>query len=558
MLNSNLRYLLIGLITLSSACQDPTLKADLILINAKIWTANPEQPTAEALAIAGDSIIAIGKNSEVKKFKSSGTEVRDLEGQFITPGFIDCHVHLMTGGRSLLSVDLRDADTPAEFTKRIAAYAQKLDSGTWILEGNWDHTRWGGALPEKEWIDRFTPNNPVAVYRLDGHMLLANSAALKFAGLAKNTPDVEGGEIIRHPDGSLTGVLKDNAMNLLTSQIPPMTAAQKQKIFQAAQTYFLSNGVTSVHDVDGLNNELESYSTAKALKSATELAIRLYALKPLSDWQGLTDLKHSNDKWLKVGGLKGFVDGSLGSHTAAFYDPYSDKPADKGFFINSKSDLYTWISQADRANLQLMVHAIGDSAIHVLLDIYEQIKAENGPKDRRLRIEHAQHIAPQDLNRFAELGVIASMQPYHAIDDGRWAEAVIGSERIKTTYAFRALLESKATVVFGSDWAVAPAAPLQGIYAAVTRRTLDGKHPTGWVPEQKITVEQALKAYTSAAAFAAYEEALKGSLEVGKLADFVVLSADLFKIDPTTIKDVKVLQTYVGGKKVFEHVNGMF
>lgn len=263
-------------------------------------------------------------------------------------------------------------------------------------------------------------------------------------------------------------------------------------------------------------------------------------------------MDRQDDNLLKRGGLKGFVDGSLGSHTAAFHRGYTDQPNDKGFFLNSAENLHEWISNADKNNFQVMVHAIGDSAIHSLLNVYEQIIAENGTKDRRLRIEHAQHLAPVDIPRFAKLGVIASMQPYHAIDDGRWAEEVIGAERIKTTYAFKSLIDANTKVAFGSDWPVAPAEPLQGIYAAVTRRTLDGKNPNGWVPEQKITVEQALIAYTKNAAYASHEEGIKGTLEVGKLADFVVFSEDLTTISPVKIKEVKILQTYLGGRKVYD------
>ena len=337
-------------------------------------------------------------------------------------------------------------------------------------------------------------------------------------------------------------------MDLVLAKIPTMTPSQQEQSFKAAMNYFLSNGVTSVHDVDSL----ESYAIAHKLKKAGTLKVRLYQIKPVYRWKELVAMDRKDDKWIKTGGLKGFVDGSLGSHTAAFHHHYSDKADDKGFFIFSTDDLYQWISAADKEQFQVMVHAIGDHAIHALLNIYERIIKENGPRDRRLRIEHAQHIAPEDIQRFAELGVIASMQPYHAIDDGRWAEEVIGAERIKTTYAFNSLLAADVTIAFGSDWAVAPASPLQGIYAATTRRTLDDKNPNGWVPEQKITVEQALKAYTKDAAYAAFEDDIKGTLEKGKLADFVLLSEDLRKIEPVKIREVEVLATYVGGKKVFE------
>ena len=540
---------LIIILATTLSCQDNTLKATKIITNANIWTGNPQQPNAQSIAIAGDTILAIGTNEAIQSFKSRATEVIDMNGQFITPGFIDSHVHLMMGGNALLSVELRDANTPEIFAQRIADYAKIIESGEWILEGNWDHTLWGGELPDKAWIDKFTENKPVAVYRLDGHMILANSAALKIAGIDRNTPDVKSGQIIKDEKGNPTGVLKGNAMNAVLDKIPPLSAARKENALKAAQKYLLANGVTSVHDVDSIG----TYAIAKKLHDAGNLNIRIYSINPIYRWKELVGVDRQDNHLLKRGGLKGFVDGSLGSHTAAFHRGYTDQPEDKGFFLNSTENLHEWIANADKNNFQVMVHAIGDSAIHSLLNVYEQIIIENGVKDRRLRIEHAQHIAPLDLQRFAELDIIASMQPYHAIDDGRWAEELIGAERIKTTYAFKSLLDANTIIAFGSDWPVAPAEPLQGIYAAVTRQTLDGKNPDGWVPEQKITVKQALIAYTKNAAYAAHEEAIKGTLEVGKLADFVVFSEDLMKIDPVAIKEVKVLETYMGGRKVYEH-----
>ena len=428
-------FFLFCLLSLFWACQNPTPKANLIITNANIWTGNDQQQYAQAMAIASDTIMAIGNQEEIHSFKGSKTEIVDANGKFITPGFIDSHVHLLTGGRSLLSVDLRDASTPEEFSKRITDFAKSQPKGEWILEGNWDHTLWGGELPRKEWVDDLTKDHPIALYRLDGHMVFANSAALEFAGIDKNTPEVEGGIIVRDDAGNPTGILKSNAMNILLDKIPPMPAEQKTKSFKAAMDYFLSNGVTSVHDVDST----ESYETARQFQANNELAVRVYSIKPIYKWQQLANAKRVDTKWVKQGGVKGFVDGSLGSHTAAFHHAYSDQADDKGFFTFDPKDLYQWISKADNANLHIMVHAIGDNAIHTLLNIFEQVIQENGKKDRRLRIEHAQHLATEDISRFADLSVIASMQPYHAIDDGRWAEEVIGPERIKSTYAFKSL-----------------------------------------------------------------------------------------------------------------------
>ena len=545
-------FIIVLLFSVCVSCAVEDVPVELIIHNANVWTANTDAPTAKAFSIREGKILAIGDDEDVLASKSSSTKTIDANGAFVVPGFIDSHVHLMTGGRSLLNVDLRNASSPEEFANKIKDFAKNIDPGDWILEGNWDHTLWGGELPHKDWIDAYTADVPVLVFRLDWHMALANTAALEYAGIDAQTPDVEGGSIGRDVDGKLTGLLKDNAMNLVLDKMPPMTDLQKGKYFEAAVNYFLSNGVTSVHDVDGMNKDFESYSTASKYRLEDKLNVRIYAATPLNEWKQLADAEYIDDHWLKAGCLKGFVDGSLGSHTAAFHDHYSDKEDDKGFFINSNEDLYHWISDVDKADLHVMVHAIGDSANHTLLDIFDRVAEENGPRDRRFRIEHAQHLSEIDIPRFASQGVIASMQPYHAIDDGRWAEDYIGSERAKFAYAINSIASSNGILAFGSDWAVAPASPILGIYAAATRQTLDGLNPEGWIPEQKIGVERALYAYTRDAAYASFDEKIKGTLEVGKLADFVFLSKDLMNIPLEEIKDVEVLKTFVGGKMLYQ------
>jgi hypothetical protein len=448
-------------------------------------------------------------------------------------------------------VQLRDAKTPAEFIRRIKAYALTLPAGAWITEGNWDHEQWGGELPRRDWIDSVTPNNPVWINRLDGHMGLANSAALRAAGVDASTADVAGGTIVRGADHAPTGILKDNAQSLIDRAVPDPTAEQVDRAVDAAMSYVASNGVTSVHNM-GTFADLTAFDRAH---KTGRMKTRIYAVVPLASWAQLRDTvkaRGRGDSWLHIGGLKGFVDGSLGSHTAAMLQPFTDAPNDTGLFVNTPEHLYEWTSGADKAGLQVIVHAIGDKAIRTQLDIYQRVEREDGPRDRRFRIEHLQHIAPADIPRVAPLGVIASMQPYHAIDDGRWAEKVIGHERAKTTYAFRSLLDAKVRLAFGSDWFVAPPTPVEGIYAAVTRRTLDDKNPGGWIPEQKITVEEALRAYTSNAAHAEFMEKEKGTLAKGMLADFVILDRDLTKVAPETIRDTKIVMTVVGGKPVFE------
>lgn len=539
-----------------AACSNPSSpEATLAIKGARVWTGDSTQAWAEAVAVQGDKIIAVGSTAEIDKLIGATTEVIVADGGMLVPGFIDTHVHFLDGGSTLASVQLRDAATPEEFTKRVADFARKVEPGEWITGGTWDHTNWGGELPNRAWIDSVTPDNPVWVMRLDGHMGVGNSLALRLAGVDAETPDIAGGEIVRDADGRPTGVLKDNAMDLVLEAMPELTDRQLDEFLEAAMHYVASNGVTSVHDMYDVTFEswrsLETYRRARA---SGRLITRIYAVTPLRDWEKLSNYVAGHgrgDEWLRIGGVKGLMDGSLGSHTAAFLEPYSDAPDDSGFLLAPLDEVRERIAGADAAELQLNVHAIGDKTIRDLLDIYYDVEKANGPRDRRFRIEHAQHIHPDDLPRFRIQNVIASMQPYHAIDDGRWAENVIGAERIKTTYAFRSLIDSGAHVAFGSDWFVAPASPLEGIYAAVTRRTIDGRNPDGWVPEQKISVQQALRAYTYEGAYAAFEEDIKGTLKPGMLADMVLLDLDLTAIEAPQIRDALVLKTIVGGRVVF-------
>ena len=538
--------------TLMISCTSNSKKAELIIQNAVIWTANPEQPYAEALAVKAGKILAVGSTDDIQQYAGSDTEITDADSGFIVPGFIDSHVHFIVGGKNLSSVQLRDASTPEEFIHRIAEYARTLKPGEWITGGDWDHKLWGGELPRKEWIDSVTKENPVLVNRLDGHMALVNSLTLSLEGINKETKSVEGGEIvIDDKTGDPTGIFLDNAyFRLLGNAMPADSEEQQESYMKAAMQYVVSHGVTSIHDMDGV----ESQKVFERLRDKGDMTVRVYSCSPLASWKLLQQkiiIEGTGDEWVKTGGLKGFVDGSLGSHTAAFFDPYSDAPEHNGFFVNTKEELYRWISGADSARLQVVVHAIGDSANSSLLDIYEQVTNENEPRDRRFRIEHAQHIATEDFRRFAVLNVIASVQPYHLIDDGRWAEKVIGAKRIKTTYPFRSYLDADVRIALGSDWFVAPPIPLMGIYAAVTRATLDSKNPDGWVPEQKIMVEEALRGYTIDAAYASFDEDIKGSLEPGKLADFVIIDLNLIEIEPERIRDAQVVMTFVGGRKVF-------
>ncbi len=525
--------------------------ASLAVIHARVWTGNAAHPWAEALAANGNTILAVGDTAAIQKFIAPRTRVLDARGGMVTPGFIDSHVHFLEGGLSLRSVQLRDVRTKEEFVARIKAFAATVAPGTWITGGDWDHQNWGGELPRKDWIDAATPKNPVWINRMDGHMSLANSVALAAAKVGKDTREVDGGAIVRDASGEPTGILKDNAKSLVDRAMPAPSAQMMDRALDVAMKYVAENGVTSVVHM-GTWSDLEVFRCAQ---KEGRLRTRIRAAVPLSTWERLAQTaarEDSGDDFLSIGCLKAFVDGSLGSHTAAFLEPFTDAPKDTGLLVNQPDDLYAWTSGATRAGLQVMVHAIGDRAIRLQLDIFDRVRNEQHPPDPRFRIEHAQHIAPSDLPRFAGIGVIASMQPYHAIDDGRWADKVIGPQRARTTYALRSLLDAHAGLAFGSDWDVAPPAPLEGIYAAVTRRTLDDRNPEGWVPQQKITVEEALRAYTSEAAYAEFAERRKGTLEVGKLADFVLLDRDLTRIPTPEIRHVRVLATVVGGETVYE------
>jgi len=525
--------------------------ADLIVINGSILADASVMTRFEALAVKGDTILAIGTRREIEKYQDKNTRVIDAGGKLVLPGFIDSHVHFLLGGIGLSGVILKNAKTKEEFISRIRDFAKTVKPGEWILEGNWDHQNWGGELPAREWIDQYTPDNPVFISRSDGHMALANTAALKAAGVNRNVKNIEGGSIQRSASGELTGIFRDNALSLISNHIPDYTADQYDRALDAAMKYVASNGVTSV---DHMGTIADIGVFQRALKEGM-LITRIYATAPIPDYkQILKKIKEigQDDRWLKAGGAKIFADGSLGSHTAAFTGPYTDDPSTSGLLMDEEKNMQAQILTADSAGLQVVVHAIGDRANHLVLNFFQEAIRKNGPRDRRFRIEHAQHLLPSDIRRFKELGVIASMQPWHLTDDGRWAEKSIGPERIKTTYCFRSLLDAGATLAFGSDWYVAPPVPLEGIQAAVTRQTLDGAYPGGWVPAEKITVQEALIAYTISAAYASFDEHRKGTLEPGKFADFVILDRDILSVPPETIKETKIIMTVVGGKVVYE------
>ncbi|HEU0006534.1 MAG TPA: amidohydrolase [Terriglobia bacterium] len=530
-------------------------QADLILTKAKFWTAAASLPSVEALAIKGNRIAAVGSEADVLKWRGAQTILLELPGRLVVPGFIDNHTHFLDGGFQLRGVDLRPARNEKDFAERLRQWAETLTAGQWITGGRWDHEAWPVAkLPTKELIDAVTPNTPVYVRRLDGHMGLANSLALRLAGITRSTPNPDGGVIVRDSEtGEPTGILKDAAQALVSRLIPSATRKEEDEALRAAMKEAARFGVTSVQDITSWS----AFETFRRAQTQNQLTVRITARTPLSAWEKQVESirKHgAGDDWLRLGGFKAFMDGSLGSTTAYFFEPYRDDPKTAGLLASDaipESKMLERMLAADKAGLQLSIHAIGDRANHLLLNLFHSVAKTNGPRDRRFRIEHAQHLRREDIPRFAQLGVIPSMQPYHCIDDGRWAEKRIGPDRIKTTYAFRSLLDHGARLTFGSDWTVAPINPLLGVYAAVTRRTLDDRNPHGWVPEEKITVEEAMKSYTIANAYASFDELKKGSLDTGKLADIVVLDRDIFTIPPVQIPQAVVLYTIVGGKIVY-------
>ena len=547
-----LTFLLLGIG--ASAQSKPA--ADLVIINAKVWTVDKGHPTAQAVAVLGERIVSVGSNADVETWRGASTRVIDAAGKLVLPGFNDAHVHFVSGGSQLDRVQLNDATSGEEFARRIGERAKKTPKAEWILGGDWDETKWSPPrLPTKELIDPVAGVVPVFVSRYDGHMALANSLALRLAGITAQTPDPPGGAIVRDAQGNPTGALKDAAMDYLDKVIPPLSHEQRLKAVKRALAHAASLGVTSVQN---MNPDYEDIAVYSELLQRGELTTRIYTAPYIMsvDDQAKIGIRHSfGGAYLRIGALKAYADGSLGSATAYFFEPFIDQPTNHGLLsdeMHPVSLMRDRMMKADAAGLQICTHAIGDQGVSMILDLYSDVVQAHGDADRRFRIEHAQHMAGKDFARFAQLQVIASVQPYHAIDDGRWAEGRIGHDRATRTYAFRTFLNHGVRLAFGTDWDVAPLNPMLTLYAAVTRATLDGKNPDGWFPEQKLTVPEAVDAYTMGSAFAEFQEKEKGSITPGKLADMVLLSDDIFSMNPAKIRDVKILKTIVGGKIVWD------
>lgn len=518
--------------------------ANTVIVNARAWTGNPAQPWVETIVIKDSRIAAVGDSTLSERH--ANYDIIDAGGKLVLPGFIDNHTHFMDGAASLVSIDTQSAQSSQAFVDTVRDFADSLPPGEWITGGLWDHEAWDGELPRRDWIDAHTERQPLFLMRTDGHMALANSFALELAGVTDDTPDPEGGLIVRDKSGVATGVLKDKAMDAVLNVIPAISQEQADRTFDAGIAEALQNGVTQIHNMSNWDN-IAIFERAKA---AGRLKIRTYYFPHISFRHKLAkriEETGKGDEWLRFGGVKELVDGSLGSTTAWFYDPYTDQPDTRGFPLMKMEALKQSLEESHAYGLQLAVHGIGDQTNDEILKLFAKI----GVKGRRPRIEHAQHLTAGAIERFAELGVVPSMHPYHAIDDGRWAEKRIGAARLKGTYAFKSLLDANAKLSFGSDWSVAPLNPLSGIYAAVTRRTLDGKNPRGWVPQQKISVEQAVIAYTVNNAWVGYQEDDLGTIEAGKMADLVILDENIFDIAPEKIIDTKIALTMIGGNVMY-------
>jgi predicted amidohydrolase YtcJ len=522
-------------------------------INGKVFTVNDSQPYAEAVVVEDGLIMFVGSTNKANKYIDEQTEVIDLQDKLMLPGFIDSHLHFTSGGYYLLGINLRPALSKEEFVFILKDYV-KGKEGRWVTGGRWDHESWQDkSLPTKELIDSITPNTPVFVSRIDGHMGLANSKALELAGITSETQNPAGGLIVKDTEtGEPTGILKDNAMDLVFDIIPDKSFEENIEAALRSLQEAKKLGITTVHDMTQAG-ELEAYQEVERMGTLT---CRIYSIWPINGYDEIvrSGITAGNDEGLiKRGALKGYADGSLGASTAWFFEPYFQDTTTIGLPMDivTNGDLEKWAIDADRNRLQLCVHAIGDRANSYMLDLYERISKNNSPWERRFRVEHAQHLRYSDIKRFSKLNVIASVQPYHCIDDGVWAEKRIGKERLKYTHPYKSFLNNNVTVAFGTDWPVAPLNPLLGIYAAVTRRTVDNINPDGWIPEQKISVEDAIKCYTLNAAYVGFEENIKGSIEEGKLADMVVLSEDILILDPVKIKDVKIDMTIFNGEIIF-------
>ena len=534
---------------------------DMVLLGGRVYLGDAGETEREAIAIRGDRVFATGERAWIETMIGPNTRVVELNGRLVTPGFNDTHLHLASGGVSMLEVVLQGASTIDEVMARVSAAAAQARPGEWITGRGWDQTRMGadmlgpGGWPTKDALDMAAPDNPVYLRRVDGHVAWVNSRALELAGIDPTLPDPVGGEIVRDSRRDATGILKETAMGLVARIIPAPDEETLRRGIRAALEVAARSGVTSVQS----QAEPRDLAIYRALRDAGELTVRVYG------WDSLTTanierlrsagvMAATGDLWVREGMLKGFVDGTLGSRTAWMLDPYSDVPSTRGIPRQEYERLEALVLDADAAGLQIALHAIGDAANRAALDAYERALVLNGARDSRHRIEHAQIVDAADIPRFAALGVVASMQPTHATSDMRWVEERVGSARMQEgAYAWRSLLDAGAVVSFGTDFFVEPMEPVQGLYSAVTRQSREepGVPPGGWLPAQRLTIREAIRAYTTVPAWVEYQEHQKGTLERGMLADLVVWDRDLLAVPPLELLEAKPVLTVVGGRVVF-------
>lgn len=535
--------------------------AHLIITNAKIWTVDEQNPVAEAAAVRGNRILAVGSADQVQKLSGKATHIIDAGGRLVLPGFNDAHLHFLSGGESLMEVNLNDSRTPGEIQRRIREKAAQVPKGTWITGRGWDHTLFNdGRWPDKKLLDEAAPDHPVWVRRVDGHVGWANSKALEIAGVNEATASPAGGEIVRDQTGEPTGILKESAMGLVGRVVPEISTQQKRLAAEKAVQLAASLGITSVQD----NSGIESVEIYRQLLDEDKLTVRITewmdfdALrnpeKMLSDRERFGRFTKTNR--IEIGLLKGFVDGTLGSRTAWFFQPYADDPTITGLPQYDEEELTDMICIADSLGLQVGLHCIGAKANWAALQGFAEAQMRYGKRDSRHRLEHAQVLRLEDIPELDKLGVIASMQPTHCTSDMRWAEERIGHERSKGAYAWKRILESGGKIAFGTDWPVEPLDPMRGLYSAVTRQSIGTGEPEGgWFPDQRLSLAEAIRLYTLDAAYGEFKENEKGSITPGKLADMIILSDDLFSIPPEQILSTRVEVTVFDGRIVYERGN---
>jgi predicted amidohydrolase YtcJ len=521
--------------------------ADFVVENAAIYTVDKTQPKAKSLAVKDGKFVAVG--DDVKKHIGPSTRRIDAAGAAVIPGLIDSHVHMSGLGGLLESFDLRFVKSPAEVAAIVKQTAEKLPPGEWVQGRNWDQTNWGGEFPNADDLSKLVNDRPVFLRRVDGHAGWANRKALEIAGVTKDTKDPSGGQIIRDKDGNPTGVFIDRAMGLVTAKIPGSTPAQTKRRLELAAAACARLGLTGVHDAGIGVQERDAY---KELIAEGKLPVRVYAMIGGTGalWQEQSKKGHEVGDYLTIRSVKLYADGALGSRGAALWQPYSDDKSTSGLLVTVKETLADQIAEVAAKGFQVNTHAIGDRANRIVLDEYA--KALKGKNDRRFRVEHAQVVSLPDFQLFADNSVIASVQATHATSDMRWAEKRLGPDRVAGAYAWQRYLKMKIPLANGSDFPVEDPNPFWGFYSSVTRQDHTGYPAGGWMPDQKLSRAEALESWTLSGAYAAFEEKLKGSISVGKLADFLVLDTDIMSADPKAILTAKPKMTFLGGKIVYE------